>query len=49
MGKALAARPPRYLSTGYRSTSAVLSYYLPTFVKERLWGSQFGIDEVGKL
>lgn len=45
---ALSGRPPRYLSTGYRSTGAVLSYYLPTWAKERLWGAQFGIDEVGK-
>ncbi|KAI5477305.1 NAD(P)-binding protein [Pseudohyphozyma bogoriensis] len=45
---ALAANPPRYLNAGYRSTSAVLSYYLPTWLKEYFWGTQFGINEVGK-
>ncbi|SCV70056.1 BQ2448_1450 [Microbotryum intermedium] len=44
---ALSKSPPRYLSYGYRSTSAKLSYYLPTSLKEYFWGTQFGIDQVG--
>jgi hypothetical protein len=32
----------------WQSTSAVLSYYLPTSLKEWFWGKQFGIDNVGK-
>lgn len=44
---ALAARPPRYLSTGYRSTRALLSYYLPVSMKEYFWGTQFGYREIG--
>lgn len=45
---ALSSSPPRNLATGYRSTSAVLSYYLPTSLKEFFWGRGFGIGQVGR-
>ncbi|PWN88841.1 NAD(P)-binding protein [Acaromyces ingoldii] len=37
-----------YLTAGYRSTRAWLSYYLPHWAKDYFWGRQFGIEQVGK-
>ncbi|UZJ55692.1 hypothetical protein CBS101457_005012 [Exobasidium rhododendri] len=45
---ALKSAPPAYLSAGYRSKRAWLSFYLPYWLKDYLWGAQFGTGEVGK-
>lgn len=46
--KTLSVNTPRNLAAGYRATAAVLSFYLPTFLKEWFWGAQFGTAKVGK-
>lgn len=45
---ALSSRPPAYLSAGYRATRAWWSFYLPYWLKDYFWGSQFGTASVGK-
>ncbi|KAH0446027.1 hypothetical protein IEQ34_025141 [Dendrobium chrysotoxum] len=46
---ALKKSPPANLSAGYRSSSAWWSYYLPYWIRDRLWATQFGIAEVAAL
>ncbi|PWY96832.1 Dehydrogenase/reductase SDR family protein 7-like protein [Testicularia cyperi] len=49
VANALRSEPPASLSAGYRSYRAWWSYYLPRSARDYLWGSQFGIDKVGKV
>lgn len=44
---ALRSNPPANLSAGYRAPSAWLSYYLPYWLRDYFWGSQFGLHKVG--
>lgn len=41
--------PPLHLTLGYRSSRAWWSTYLPLRLRDYLWGSGFGISEVGKV
>lgn len=44
---ALSGSPPRTLMFGHRSTIAYYSYYLPGFIRDRVFG-WFGTDQVGR-
>ncbi|KAI8086270.1 uncharacterized protein BX664DRAFT_335383, partial [Halteromyces radiatus] len=46
VNKILLSHPPRYITAGTSSFKYLLMYYLPAFIKDYLYTSQFGLDQV---